>query len=61
MRFKKKEVDSEEITVFYLRSLDNKAYTQLLKAVNIYREGDKEMDKFRGKNTTESSPEYLEQ
>ena len=60
MRFKKKEIDNEDITVSYLRSLDNKAYNQLLKAVDIYREGDKEMDKFRGKNITEGTPEFME-
>lgn len=60
MRFKKKEIDNEGITVSYLRSLDNKAYNQLLKAVDIYREGDKEMDKFRGKNITEGTTEFME-
>ena len=60
MRFKRKEIDNEEIAVSYLRNLDNKAYNQLLKAVDMYREGDKEMDKFRGKNITDGSPEFLE-
>lgn len=57
---KKKQIDTEEITIQFLRSLDKKAYTQFLKAIDIYREGDAEMDKFRGKNINGDSPDFLE-
>ena len=60
MRFRKKEIDNEEIAISFLRGLDKKAYTQFLKAIDIYREGDSEMDKFRGKNITGDSPEFME-
>lgn len=57
---KKKQIDTEEITIQFLRSLDNKAYTQFLKAIDIYRDGDNAMDKFRGKNINGDSPDFLE-
>lgn len=60
MRFRKKEINNEEIATSFLRSLDKKAYTQFLKAIDIYRDGDNEMDKFRGKNINGDSPEFLE-
>lgn len=60
MSFRKHKDDSEEVTIRFLRSLDKKAYTQFLKAIDIYREGDNEMDKFRGKNITGDSPEFME-
>lgn len=60
MSFRKHKDDSEEITIQFLRSLDKKAYTQFLKAIDIYRDGDNEMDKFRGKNITGDSPEFME-
>lgn len=60
MRFRKHKDDSEEVTIQFLRSLDKKAYTQFLKAIDIYRDGDNEMDKFRGKNITGDSPEFME-
>lgn len=60
MRFRKHKDDSEEVTIQFLRSLDKKEYTQFLKAIDIYRDGDNEMDKFRGKNITGDSPEFME-
>lgn len=60
MSFRKHKDDSEEVTIRFLRSLDKKAYTQFLKAIDIYREGDNEMDKFRGKNINGDSPEFME-
>ena len=57
--FRKKVDNSEQITVSFLRSLDKRAYTQFLKAVDIYREGDAELDKYRGKNLT--SGEFMEE
>ena len=60
MSFRKHKDDSEEVTTQFLRSLDKKAYTQFLKAIDIYRDGDNEMDKFRGKNITGDSPEFME-
>lgn len=57
---KKKQIDTEGITIQFLRSLDSKAYTQFLKAIDIYRDGDNAMDKFRGKNINGDSPDFLE-
>lgn len=56
--FRKKVDNSEQTTVEFLRSLDKKAYIQFLKAVDIYREGDSELEKYRGKNLT--SGEFME-
>ena len=60
MLFHKKQIDNEDVAISVLRGLDKKAYTQFLKAIDIYREGDAEMDKFRGKNITGESPDFLE-
>lgn len=61
MRFRKhKQLDKEAIATDFLRSLDPTAYKQFLKAIKIYRDGDKEMDKFRGKNLTGDTTEYME-
>lgn len=60
MLFHKKKIDNENVAIQFLRGLDKKAYTQFLKAVDIYREGDDEMDKFRGKNINGNSPDFLE-
>ena len=60
MLFHKNQTDNEDVAISFLRGLDKKAYTQFIKAIDIYREGDAEMDKFRGKNINGDSPDFLE-
>ena len=60
MLFHKNQTNNEDVAISFLRGLDKKAYTQFIKAIDIYREGDAEMDKFKGKNIAGDSPDFLE-